>query len=386
MDFNQNWLRHRAVATGAQQEGLVLLYRPATRQLHQHEQVTHRELAKRLAALKGLEFGGCFEPAYRYTAPVYFVPSDTLLSCEAEELKVSDAHTLFGGVVPSAFVATKTISHGLASPDSPAPQGWSQALGEQIRPHVLPGYTAFSAEDVRRAAVQLLERGKVRIKLPDGIGGLGQFVVTSLDELNEFLKQIDPVELQQKGIVAETNLNEVVTYSVGQSIVGDLLITYCGTQRTTAGNHGRQVYGGSDLTVVRGDFDVLLKLDLDDKVRKAIYQACQYHRATLECYPEIVVSRANYDVASGVDDSGQLHSGVLEQSWRIGGASAAEILALEAFDADAALDVVCTSTTEQYGADYEPPAQAYVYYRGVDDKVGPLTKFAQIKDYAHLRQ
>lgn len=385
MDFNQNWLRPQAVAPGAQQGGLVLLYCPVTRELHQHERVTHTELARKLAALKGLEFGGSFDPAYRYTEPVYFVPSDTLLSCEAEELKVREAHNLFGGVVPHSFVATKTISHGLPSPDSPAPQGWSQALGEQIHQHVLPGYTAFSVEDVRRAATLLFKQGKVRIKLPDGIGGVGQFVVASLDELDEFLKQIDPQELGRKGIVAETNLQDVVTYSIGQSLVGDLLITYCGTQRSTASNHGKQVYGGSDLTVVRGDFEVLLKLDLDNDTRKAILQACEYHRAALECYPDIVVSRANYDVALGFDDSGQAHSGVLEQSWRIGGASAAEVLALEAFDGDASLDVVCTSTTELYGADGEPPAQAYVYYRGVDDKVGPLTKFAQIRDYAHLR-
>ena len=42
-------------------------------------------------------------------------------------------------------------------------------------------------------------------------------------------------------------------------------------------------------------------------------------------------SRRNYDVVAGLDARGQRRCGVLEQSWRVGGASPAELVALAAF-------------------------------------------------------
>lgn len=386
MDLNRYGLKPQAVMPDLDRDGLVLLYCPPSRRLHQHEAATHADLARKLAALQGLEFGGDYQPDDRYSRPLYFVPSDTLLNSESEALGIGDCHQLFGGVVPFSFVATKAITHGLANAASPAPLGWSPVLSERLRNQVLPGYSAFSVADLKSAATELFRLGRIRIKLPDGIGGSGQFVASSMDELLVLVEKIDQEKLVQQGIVAETNLNEVVTHSVGQCVVGDILISYCGKQRTTTSNHGKEVYGGSDLIIVRGDFDNLVKLDLDDSTRTAITQACMYHRAALSSYPDIVVSRANYDVAQGVDDSGQWRSGVLEQSWRIGGASGAEVVAFEAFDANPSLEVVCASTVEQYGPPSVLPGGAYVYYQGIDDKVGPLTKYALIEDYAHLRQ
>lgn len=386
MNISQNELRPQAAMPNKHSPRTVFLYCPAARELRQHEWATHMELAKRLAALMGWEFGGRYDPEQHYSVPTYFVPSDTLLCSESAALGVDNHHQLFGGVVPFSFVATKIITHGVPQPSSPAPPGWAPTLGERLREHVLPGFSAFTPADVKRAAAQLFERGRVRLKLPDGVGGVGQFVIASMEELDSFLEQVDSEQLAQKGLVAETNLSQVTTYSVGQCLVGDLLVTYCGTQQATANNHGSQVYGGSALTVVRGDFDRLLQLPLDDTTRTAISQARAYHQAALTCYPDTFVSRANYDVGRGMDDRGQWHSGVLEQSWRIGGASAAEVVALEAFDADASLEVVCASTTERYGADFIPPDKSYVYYRDVDDKVGPLTKYAQIANYAYIRQ
>ena len=69
---------------------------------------------------------------------------------------------------------------------------------------------------------------------------------------------------------------------------------------------------------------------------------------------------------------------MLEQSWRIGGASGAEIAALEAFRADPALRVVRASTVEVYGEAPTPPPDAIVYFSGVDERVGPLTKYATV--------
>jgi hypothetical protein len=68
---------------------------------------------------------------------------------------------------------------------------------------------------------------------------------------------------------------------------------------------------------------------------------------------------------------------VLEQPWRIGGASGAELAALEAFFAIPALNAVRAATVERYGEGRPlPPARATVYFNGVDERDGPMTKHA----------
>ena len=78
-------------------------------------------------------------------------------------------------------------------------------------------------------------------------------------------------------------------------------------------------------------------------------------------------------------------SGVLEQSWRLGGASGAEIGALEAFRADPSLRIVRAMTREVYGEAPALPAGAVVYYSGVDASVGALTKYALTEPHADTR-
>lgn len=348
-----------------------------------HENAGCRELARRLADVLGYAFAGEFDAVHPYAGRLYFVPSDTFVSLDAaSRLGIRGEHDLFGGVVPHAFIATKTITHPLVSAQAHAPDGWSFALAPQLQDVVLPGFSAFSRGDARRAGAALLAHGPVRIKKASGIGGLGQWVAADAGELDACLRRLDEEEIARDGLVCEHNLAEVETLSVGQVRVGDLLATYCGTQRLTTNNAGDEVYGGSDLTVVRGDFERLLALPHDDATTTALRQARAYHAAVLQAFPAMFASRCNYDVAHGVDERGQRHSGVLEQSWRIGGASGAEIVALAAFRADPALQVVRASTCEVYGETSEVPADALVYFRGVDEAVGPIAKYARLADYA----
>jgi glyoxylase-like metal-dependent hydrolase (beta-lactamase superfamily II) len=71
----------------------------------------------------------------------------------------------------------------------------------------------------------------------------------------------------------------VVTHSVGQVQVGELMATYCGKQTSTANHRGEPVYGVSQLLLARGGFAALLALDLPPAVRTAVDQALVYHRA-----------------------------------------------------------------------------------------------------------
>jgi hypothetical protein len=366
-------------------QGAVVTYAPQEHGYRdRHERVTRIEIGKRLAALKGYAFAGEYDRSARYSGPVYFIPSDTLLGPEATDLGIRSEHDLFGGVVPYRFVATKAITHSLVGPNARAPTGWSHEFGHRVQNAVLFGFTVFTHEDARYAGACLLERGPARTKPARASAGRDQTVISRAVELDAVLDRIEPAELSSSGLVLEEDLTDVVTYSVGQVRVAELVATYHGVQRLTTDNHGEAVYGGSDLVVARGEFEALLRLDLSDEMRLAVSQACLYDTAAMELYPGLFVSRRNYDVAAGLDAQGQRRCGVLEQSWRMGGASGAEIAALEAFRAEPTLDAICASTFEAYG-ESNPPQNATVYFRGVDERTGPMTKYTIVESYGDAR-
>jgi hypothetical protein len=349
-----------------------------------HGVAAKKAMARTMATLLGRGYGDDFDRDRAYADTPYFVPNDTLVASHmTRRMGILDESNLFGGVVPFPFVATKVITHPLPGPDSPAPEGWVPEFPRQVADVVLPGFSAFSLPDVLLAGRQLLEGGAVRLKLPDGIGGLGQTVVLNRRELESAAAALDPSELARQGIVIERNLADVETFSVGQTRFGELLISYCGTQRLTRSNNGTQVYGGSRLLVARGGWSELLALGLEPDHGLAVDQARVYHNAALATFSGMFASRCNYDVALGVDDEGMRRSGVLEQSWRIGGATGAELAALAAFQANPDVDSVRASTTEVYGDSPDPPDGSIIYYRGVDANVGALTKYARIEPNGH---
>jgi hypothetical protein len=189
---------------------------------------------------------------------------------------------------------------------------------------------------------------------------------------------MDTEELRRHGLVLEEELSDVTTYSVGQVHLDGLRASYYGIQRLTLDNHGRAVYGGSDLVVVRGGYDDLLRLDVPPNVRLAVSQAATFDLAVQEHYPRVIASRRNYDVGQGYDARGRLLSGVLDQSWRIGGASGPEIAALRAFHNDPTLALVEASSYERYGASGPPPAGAIVHFDGVDPACGSIQLYTLI--------
>ena len=345
----------------------------------EHDRATQRSVAARLAAMMGCEFDEVRDTATPRAVDLgYVVPDVTITSLgAARALGIRSEDDLFGGVVPFPFVAEKTITHPLIDPAAAAPQGWQSDFPERVRDVTLPGWSAFSVSDARAAGRRLLQGGDVRVKLASSTGGAGQSVARCEAELDSQLAAIDPAEFAS-GVVVERNLVDVRTYSVGRVRVGSLLASYIGTQRTTRSRHGKEVYGGSSIEVVRGGFEALDRLALDDRARRAIRSARAYHEAALACFTGMFVSRCNYDVAEGCDASGRQCVGVLEQSWRIGGASGAEVAALEALNDDPALQTVRASTTEVHGPGVPVPEGAILYFSGVDDHLGPITKYAEV--------
>jgi hypothetical protein len=346
--------------------------------LQTHHKVVLDLGAKAIAKIKGYEFGGHYDTAYDYSGPLFFVPDDTLLLDEASRLGLRSPNDLYGGVVPYLFVKTKAITHGLVDRHAERPLGWSTAFAERVREIVLPGYTVFSNRDAQVAARRMLTRGPIRLKKPLSASGKDQTVVTTLNELDAVLEKITADEMAAYGLVLEENLRRVRTLSVGEVAIGNLRISYYGTQRTMADNEGRPVYGGSDLVCVRGGWEVLDALPMSPKVRAAVVAARRYDEATEE-FHGFAASRRNYDVAQGIGADGWPQSGVLEPSWRVGGASSAELAAFAAFARDPSLEIVGASHVEEYGEGRRAPADAIVKFQGDDPEAGPLLRYTIVK-------
>ena len=355
--------------------------RPADVDTASHENVTRRKIAERLAALQDYDYAGDYEDAGSYQGPLYFVPGETLTLAAAHAMGIRNERDLFGGVVPFPFVGAKSITHPLCDPHAAAPDGWSREFSSLVGEDVLPGFAAVTLEDAQRGGQRLLANGAVRVKPALAIGGRGQTVVADPAALVAALAKIAPEELRRYGVVVEQNLSDVTTYSVGQVRVGDLVASYFGTQKLAVDHRGAEVYGGSDLTISRGGFDALLTLHMDDDTRAAVMHARAYDSAASRCYPGFFASRRNYDIVRGRDAAGRARCGVLEQSWRIGGASGAEVAALEAFRAQPGLRAVRAECTETYEVDAQIPRGATVYFNGVDSLVGFITKYTIVEPH-----
>lgn len=368
------------------QQGTVVAHVPdPADHASQHERATLLGFAHRLAALLGAPCDGFFDPAKHVVGHLYFVPSSTLTAVEAARLGIHGSDDLFGGVVPHAFVATKAISHPLVEAGAAAVEGWNPQFVQEVGDAVLAGFVAFDADDARRAGLELLAGGPVRLKQVRASGGRGQSVARDAAALREQLDAMDADEVRGHGVVLERHLENVRTFSVGQVQVAELTATYWGTQRLTRNNDGLEVFGGSDLHVARGGFDALLALPLQPEVRHAIGQARRYDAAVRTCYPGFHASRSNYDILRGQDAAGAWHSAVLEQSWRVGGATGPEIAALETFRREPQRAQVNASCFEFFGDSPEPPPGATVYFRGTDRALGPLTKYTVVHPHVDAR-
>jgi len=305
----------------------------------------------------------------------YWIPSSTLSRREAAALGISDGSQLWGGIVPAGYVATKLVSHPRSGRRAAAPKGWIDIIG--LEDCTLPGWSVFSRADALAAGAELLRGGPVRVKPPRERGGRGQRVVRSEEELGNWLDAASPRALEE-GLVLERDLVESTTYSVGFSVLpGGHRIAYVGTQRTVITPQGVAAYGGSRLEVVRGTFADLEATLRPGKPRAAVQAASRYDAVIRHAYG-VVATRCNYDVIAGVDRLGRRHLGVLEQSWRFGGASMAELLAIECFTRMPGLQRVVAETVETFAGE-RVPAEAVMAWRG--DARSPC-KYARIVEEA----
>jgi len=347
----------------------------------QHVVETNRALARWLAQILGLEFAGDYDPLVHGQDELYLLPTQTIVGpAAARQLRVTGPDDLWGGYVEHDFICTKAITHGLLNKNAVAPPGWAPLFSQRVRNVVLDGLSVFSLNDARPAASHLLYSGPIRMKPIHACAGRGQQVIESLEHFDELLTQPDVARQFNEGVVLEQDLQQVVTYSAGQSFIAGHVLSYCGQQYLTEDADGEQVYGGSELLVVQGGYPELLALPLPPDVRQAVQQARVFDAAADEAYPRFFASRRNYDIAQGLDTEGRQRSGVLEQSWRMGGASSAEVAALQAFIDQPGMRAIRVSAVETY-VDRPLPADAIEVYRGPAEHSDFLLKYVTVQSY-----
>lgn len=110
-----------------------------------HEVETNRALARWLAQIVGLEYGGSYDLQLHSGRDLYLLPTQTLVGvAAARQLGVKGPEDLWGGYVDHDFICTKAISHGLLSRYAFAPEGWAPLFSERVRSVVLDGISVFS--------------------------------------------------------------------------------------------------------------------------------------------------------------------------------------------------------------------------------------------------
>lgn len=347
--------------------------------LREHEHRTAEFYAKWIAAILDCPFGGTIEAAQASGNPEgklrYLVPVDTLIGdCG---LAIKSEQEFFGGMVREPFMATKAITHDLVEAATAAPKGWNPAFARKVSEVVLPGFTAFSMEDALRAGKGMLCEGAVRLKPVCARGGLGQLIVETDQQLIDAIPNCSC----EMGVVIERNLSKVKTWSVGTARIGDISISYLGIQNEIATASGQLVYGGSRLSCVRGDLSALLGSRASNEERRVVQMAMTYDSAADECLEGFIASRRNYDVAAGETSDGGKFCGVLEQSWRCGGASGAELAAIEFFNSNPSALSVETETVERYGG-HTAPSDARIVFEGVIENGEQLIKYTRVLAHA----
>jgi hypothetical protein len=340
--------------------------------------LTHIQLAKQIARFLRLSYDGRLEEQSTgdglFILPFLTVCADELsgYSCRMGE------GDFLGGWVRHPLHATKAIAHPLAAGEPPPP-GWSAGFASAVKDLTLPGFTAFTAAGGVEAGLRLLQEGEVRLKPINAAGGNDQHVARSEAELIELVRPLSDSADLHGGLVLEENLNDAETYGVGRITLREMSASYLGIQDLTRNNNGDVVYGGTRMLVARGDFSQLLPLLSSKTEEMAVHLAMEFDRLA-DQHLGLVASRRNYDVIAGRTAAGEMKCAVLEQSWRMGGATGAEIAALQAFAERPELRHVGAATVERYGHDRMPPEGSTVYFHGVDPKLGPHLKYTFVDE------
>lgn len=314
----------------------VLKYRP-----NSSVPVNIGAVAKRIAA----HLGGKVLEVGNTSGEVYYVPFAAVHAGLAASKGITGRGNLYGGIVREHQHADKAMLHILPKANAGHPHWYSRSFAEAVRDVVLPGYTAFTQEDLARSLNLMRADGlSVRLKDPANTGGLGQYVVNSRDDLTRVMSAYTG-KISTTGMVLEADLHGPVTITIGYVNIKGKTYTWHGRPYDVEYD-GMTRFGGNKLLVVRGGLDVLRTHSVDPHDRLAIDQA----ERAFDAYSLLgaTISRATLDVVQGTSCDGTFLSGVTDPSLRPSASSAAEIRAIEALAANPNATAATTGLAYDY--------------------------------------
>lgn len=327
---------------------------------------------------------------------VVIIPHTPMSLKDGEILGIEDRDQLFDGAVVSALKARKTIFHSPVPLASFVPNDFPHSFAEFVSKNKLnlPGYSAFSIPDIKKAYKLLTKKGYV-VRFKDATGSFGtkQSKIRGDKHLNEIISQLNLENLEKYGVVLEANLigkkkKEPETLSAGWSYIGGEMYSYVGVQYIGKTNTPH-TYLGTELSLVKGNVDKLAKVISSSQFSELIKQVLLLNKATAYL-PDLICARFNFDFLKGkfelLDKKKQEKQKegiyVLEQGFEPGGASGAILLAAKELVNVPQKDFASAYYKAHYGnkSDVRIPQTAHVFYEGEDVNFGKIQIWGEATD------
>ena len=191
---------------------IILTFLPTGREIDKYVVERNRALAAYLAKITDRVFGGDLEEVRVLTDREYLFPYRTLSKEEGARFGIISPDQLFGAVIEPIY-AEKSIFHVPLDNPISVPTNFPHEFANSLinQEVVIPGFTAFTHDDILTAYETLTEQGYVvRAKHPIGDSGAKQLVVNSREDLTRYIDR-EEEWLSGYGIILEANLIKLKT-------------------------------------------------------------------------------------------------------------------------------------------------------------------------------
>lgn len=334
-------------------------------------------LAGWIAEQLGRVYQGEYKPGAELDA-AFWVPHAPMTPEEAGALGITSKEQIFGAVVEPLH-AQKSVFHCPLPRATYVPAHFPLDFSRSVQVISAPGYTAFTPQDALLAFESLLQQGhSPRFKNPTATAGLGQRVASNRQEAEAVIAAISGDVFRRFGVVIEANIPISVgqphAFSSGWIELGGEEYTYVGTQSQGEKN----IYTGTRLHMVRGHEPPYVP-----DIPNAVTDHTTYLLGLLGLLDGLqIATRCNFNFVKSMHDE----VFAVEPTFRIGGATGAELLAIGYLKDHPEEDQVVASTRFVYDQHEPLPAGAHRLYSGNDRIFGVREIFASLETESKIDQ
>jgi len=332
----------------SQKEGVLVEVNPNIPEPYQgYIRTRNGQIGKDIALLLGIPFRGF--TADQVDQNQYIIASKTITTANAHALGIHTPDDFYGLAIDNLHHVGKTILHPAINKNTPP--FYQTTFSKRVQTLVLPGITCFSTEDLDSAYQQTSGNGfDLRFKVAGESDGNGQYQIENRDHLMDIIEKEE--QSLSEGVVLEANINDPKTISVGHTKVGEKKYSFIAHQKNSETDKaGQSRYLGAKVTVIPGELDqLLLDKSLTINEQLAVIKAVGFHRLYQEVFNPIA-SRISYDVVIGLDNHGDILSGVTDITGRVGGTCPALMLACLQLNDDPSIKKVLSEVTLNYCPD-----------------------------------